>query len=87
MAAVAVAVFFAEVGDVGASGLEDPEAEQLEHGDQGEVAWLDDSRTAVSRASNCRWVNPRVGDSGGTAGLRTCSAGECARMPSMSQVR
>jgi hypothetical protein len=28
----------------------------------------DDSRAAVSRASNCRWVNPRTGDSGGTEG-------------------
>ena len=38
-----------------------------------------DSRAAVSRASNCRWVNPRVGDSAGTTGRRTCSAGECSR--------
>jgi hypothetical protein len=33
----AVAVFLAEVGDVGAGGFEDPQAEQPEHGDQGEV--------------------------------------------------
>jgi hypothetical protein len=33
-------------------------------------------RAAVSRASTCRWVNPTVGDSGGTVGRRTCSAGE-----------
>jgi hypothetical protein len=45
-----------------------------------------DSR-AVSSASNCRWVNPRVGDSAGTAGRRTCSAGECGMSPSMTQVR
>ena len=32
-----VAVFLAEVGDVGAAGFEDPQAEQPEHGDQGEV--------------------------------------------------
>ena len=32
-----VAVFLAEVGDVGAAGFEDPQAEQAEHGDQGEV--------------------------------------------------
>ena len=46
-----------------------------------------DWRAAVSRASNCRWVKPRVGDSAGTAGRRTCSAGECSRTPSMAQVR
>ena len=34
----AVAVFLAEVGDVGAAGFEDPQAEQPEHGDQCEVA-------------------------------------------------
>jgi hypothetical protein len=33
-----VAVFLAEVGDVRAGGLEDPQAEQPEHGHQGEVA-------------------------------------------------
>ena len=32
-----VAVFFAEVGDVCAGGLEDPQAEQAEHGHQREV--------------------------------------------------
>jgi hypothetical protein len=34
----AVAVFLAEVGDVGAGGFEDPQAEQAEHCDEGEVA-------------------------------------------------
>jgi len=33
----AVAVFFAQVGDVGAGGFEDPQAQQPEHGHQGEV--------------------------------------------------
>ena len=28
-------------------------------------------RAAVSSASNCRWVSPRVGDSAGTLGRRT----------------
>jgi hypothetical protein len=32
-----VAVFFAEVGDICAGGLEDPQAEQPEHGHQREV--------------------------------------------------
>jgi hypothetical protein len=48
---------------------------------------LVDSRAAVSIASNCRWVSPRVGDSGGTLGRRTCSAGEVGSTPSMTQVR
>ena len=46
-----------------------------------------DSRAAVSRASNCRRVNPSVGDSGGTDGRRTCSAGECSSTPSITHVR
>ena len=33
-----VAVLLTQVGDVRAGGLEDPQAEQPEHGDQGEVA-------------------------------------------------
>jgi hypothetical protein len=37
----------------------------------------------VSRASNCRWVNPRVGDSAGTAGVTVpglpCGSGFDAR--------
>ena len=48
---------------------------------------LGDWRAAVSSASNCRWVKPRVGDSAGTAGRRTRSAGEWSRTPSMAQVR
>ena len=48
---------------------------------------LAESRAVLNRASTCRWVYPRVGDSAGTAGRRTYSAGECARTPSMTQVR
>ena len=32
-----MAVLFAEVGDIRAGGLEDPQAQQPQHGDQGEV--------------------------------------------------
>jgi hypothetical protein len=42
---------------------------------------------AVNKASNCRWVRPRVGDSADTFGRRTYSAGECSRTPSITQVR
>ena len=48
---------------------------------------LTDSRLAVSMASNCRCVKPRVGDSGGMAGRRTCSAGEWSSAPSITAVR
>jgi hypothetical protein len=34
-----VAVFLADVGDVGSGGLEDPQSQQAEHGHQREVAW------------------------------------------------
>jgi hypothetical protein len=36
----AVAVFLAEVGDIGTGGFEDPQAQQAEHGDEGEVGWV-----------------------------------------------
>jgi len=77
----AVAVFFAEVGDVGAGGFEDPQAEQPEHGYQREVARL----PGVAGGGE-QGFELRVGDSGGTAGRRTCSAGECSSRPSMTQV-
>ena len=48
---------------------------------------LDDRRAVTSIASNCRWVSPSVGDSGGTLGRRTYSAGEWASTASMTQVR
>jgi hypothetical protein len=35
-----VAVLFTQVGDVGSGGLEDPQAQQAEHGYQSEVAGL-----------------------------------------------
>jgi hypothetical protein len=82
-----VAVFFAKPADVRTGGLEDPQAEQPEHGDQGEVVPVSGLAAAVSNASNCRCVNPRLGDSAGTAGRRTYSAGERSRTPSMTQVR
>ena len=80
-------MLLAQVADVGAGGLEDPQAQQPEHGDQRKVIRLADPRAAVSMASNCRWVNPSVGDSGGTDGRRTYSAGECSRTPSITQVQ
>ena len=46
-----------------------------------------DVRAVASIASNCRCVRPRVGDSGGTLGRRTYSAGECASTSSITQVR
>ena len=66
-----VAVFLAEIGDIEAGCLEDPQTQQAEQTDQGEVDRLGDSLAAVSMASNCRCVSPSVGDCGETVGLRT----------------
>ena len=82
-----VAVFFAEVGDVRAGGFEDPQAEQPEHAYQREVARV---RGLPGRGEQCLELQvgePRVSDSGGTDGRRTCSAGEWSSRPSMTQVR
>src|SRR3974390_2037151 len=73
-----VAVLLAEVSDVGAGGLEDPQTSSPSMATSAKSHGFGDWRAAVSRASNCRWVNPSVGDSAGTAGRRTCSAGECS---------
>lgn len=83
----AVPVLLAQVVDVASGGLEDPQPEETEHGDQRETFGLGESLAAVRSASNCRWVRPSVGDSAGTLGLRTYSAGECASAPSITQVR
>jgi hypothetical protein len=48
---------------------------------------LGDCLAAVSRASNCRCVKPKVGDSAGTCGRRMYSAGECSSTPSITHVR
>jgi hypothetical protein len=82
-----VAVFLAEVGDVGAGGFEDPQAEQSEHGHQGEVMPAGGLAGGAEQGPELQAVNPRVGDSSGTAGRRTCSAGDWSRTPSMTQVR
>src|SRR5712691_7016078 len=55
----AVAVLFAEVGDVGAGGFEDPHAKQTEHRDRGEVARVCRLAAGGEHGSSCRWVNPR----------------------------
>jgi hypothetical protein len=80
-------VFFAEVGDVraGASKIRRPSSPGM--ATSAKSHRFGDWRAAVSSASNCRWVNPSVGDSAGTEGRRTCSEGECSKVPSMTQVR
>ncbi len=57
-----VAALFAEICDVRSGGLEDPQAQQAEHGHQREVARVRRFPGGVSSAPNCRWVNPSVGD-------------------------
>jgi hypothetical protein len=80
-----VTAFLAKVTDVRAGGFEDPQAEEAQHGHQGEVVRI--SRLAGGGEQGARWVNPGVGDSVGTDGRRTCSAGECPSTPSTTQVR
>ena len=62
-----VAVFLAQVLDVSADGLEDPQPEQPEQRTSARSNRLLDCLAAVSIASNCRCVSPSVGDSSGTA--------------------
>jgi len=82
----AVAVLLAEVGDVGGAGLEDPQPEQAERGDQGEVLTVGRLAGGQQRLE-LQVVSPSVGDSGGTVGRRSHCAGECSSRPSMTQVR
>jgi hypothetical protein len=67
----AVAVFLAEVADVRAAGFEGPQAEETEHGDQGEVVDVRRHRAVLINASNCKWPRPSVGDSAGAGARRT----------------
>jgi hypothetical protein len=82
-----VAVFLAEIDDVEAGCFEDPQAEQPEQAHSAKSYRFGEVRAAVSSAPSWRWVSPSVGDSGGTKGRRTCSAGECSSRPSMTAVR
>ena len=63
------------------------QAEKPEDCYQREVAGMSGLPGRSQQGPGCRWVNARVGDSGGTEGPRTCSAGECSSRPSMTQVR
>ena len=47
-------VLLAQVGDIGTCCLEDPQAEQPSIATSAKPYGLDDSREAVSMASNCR---------------------------------
>jgi len=83
----AVAVFLAEVGDVraGASKIRKPRRPSM--ATRAKSDWFGDWRAVLRMASNCRCPNPRVGDSVGTGGRRTCSVGDWASMVSRTQVR
>ena len=83
----AVAVLLAEVVDVGAGGLEDPQAEQSEHGDQREVVRVGRVAGGGEHGLELQVAQSEGGDSAGTFGRRTYSAGECSSTPSMTQVR
>jgi hypothetical protein len=80
-------VFLAEVGDVGRGRLEDPQAEQPEHRDDGEVVPVRGLQGGEQQGLELEVSQPRVGDSAGTVGHRRWSAGERASTPSMTRVR
>jgi hypothetical protein len=82
-----VAVLLAEVGDVRAGGLEDPQAQQTEHGHQREIVRVRRFSCCGEQRLELQVGEPQVGDSAGTMGRRTCSAGECSRISSRTQVR
>ena len=83
----AMAIFLTEVGDLGGGGFKMRRPSRPSMVTRAKSYRLVDVRAAVSMASNCRWVSPNVGDSGGTVGRRTYSAGEWERTPSITQVR
>jgi hypothetical protein len=82
-----VAVLLAEVGDVRAGGLEDPQAQQTEHGHQREIVRVRRFSCCGEQRLELQVGEPQVGDSAGTMGRRTYSAGECSRISSRTQVR
>jgi len=82
-----VAVVLAEVGDVRGGGFEDPQAQQAEHAHQREIARVRRLPGGGEQGLELQVGEPQGRDSAGTAGRRACSAGECSRMPSRTQVR
>jgi hypothetical protein len=82
-----VAVLFAEVVDVSGGGFEDRQPQQAGLGDEREVVAV-----GGLPGGGQQRLELQVGESdgrgyAGTAGGRTCSAGECCRTPSITQVR
>jgi hypothetical protein len=55
-----VTVLFVQVGDVRAGGLEDPQAEQPEHGHKREVIPIAGLARGGEQRLELQWVNPRV---------------------------
>jgi hypothetical protein len=83
----AVSVFLAEVDDVGAGGFEDPQAEQPEHGDQGEVVRVARLAGGCEHGLELQVGQPECGRLGWHVGSADISAGEVGSTPSMTQVR
>jgi hypothetical protein len=63
-----VAVLLAEVGDVRAGGLEDPQAQQTEHGHQREIVRVRRFSCCGEQRLELQVGEPQVGDSAGTMG-------------------
>jgi hypothetical protein len=68
-----VAMFFAQVGDVCAGGLEDPQAEQPQHRDEREVAGMGGLPGRGEQGLELQVGEPRLGDSAGDRGAALCS--------------
>ena len=82
-----VAVFLAEVADVSAGGLEDPQAEQAEHGHQREVVPVRGLAGGGEQGLELQVGEAEGGRLGGHGRAADVLGGECSRTPSMTQVR
>jgi hypothetical protein len=64
-------MFFTQVTDTGAAGFEDPQPEQAEHPDQGEVVRVGGQPGGGDQGFERQMSQSKGGDSGGTSGRRT----------------
>jgi len=83
----AVAVFLAQVGDAGAGGFEDPQAEQPEHGHQGEVVIVRRLARGGQQRLELQVSEPERGRFGRDIRPADMLGRECSSTPSMTQVR
>lgn len=82
----AVTASFAERLHVGTGRLEHAQSKQSEHRDKGEVAAVGGVAAGGEDGLELQVTETERGDSSGTCGRRTYSAGECSRIWSITQV-